>query len=96
MLVKCIHIHIIEKLFLFPSGAGASVDDRFECELTGSDGQVKKLKFNAVDIKSVRRGKGRTISMDEDDRLCMNINIQGKGELNVSLPSEAERDAGRF
>jgi chromosome segregation ATPase len=65
----------------------------FECELTGTDNLVKRLRFRGSELRSVRRGKGKTMSISQTDKLCLHIIIDGKGELNLSLPSEQERDA---
>ena len=65
---------------------------QFECELTGSDNQVKRLRFRGSELRSVRRGKGKTIAITQQDGLCLHITIEGKGELNLSLPSDMERD----
>jgi myosin heavy subunit/DNA-binding Xre family transcriptional regulator len=65
----------------------------FECELTGTDNLVKRLRFKGSELRSVRRGKGKTMAIGQLDKLCLHIIIESKGELNLSLPSEQERDA---
>ena len=55
----------------------------------------KKMTFDIAAIDDVRKGKGRTLTIPETTNIerCMYINIENKGELNLSFQSMMIRDA---
>jgi len=53
------------------------------------------MTFDIAAIDDVRKGKGRTLTIPETTNIerCMYINIENKGELNLSFQSMMIRDA---
>jgi hypothetical protein len=56
--------------------------------------ETKRMKFSGADIRYSRKGIGKKSLnlIQEDAELCMHLFIRGKGELNMALQSEMERD----
>jgi hypothetical protein len=55
----------------------------------------QRFKFTADEIKFVKPGKGKTIAnalKTTEDWLCCHLLLESKGELNLALNSEEERD----
>jgi hypothetical protein len=75
----------------------------FDCELQSSVESTQnqsqtavvkqRFKFSTDDIKFVKSGKGKTIAVKDDEWLCCHLLLESKGELNLSMNTEEERDS---
>lgn len=67
---------------------------RCEGDVARDSNSIRKLRFRLTDLKVISRAKGVSISIPEsvNDDLCLSLVVEGKGEVNLVMPSAAVRE----